>query len=236
MITRRHALTNIGVSAAAVLGLSENVTASLGASAQPFSLPPLPYAFDALEPYIDAQTMQIHHDRHHAAYVNNLNNAIAKHPDLARKSVEELVGGLSSLPEAVRTAVRNNGGGHVNHSLFWQVMKKNPGGKPVGELAKAIEKKFGGLSAFQDQFTRAALGVFGSGWAWLTLTKKKELIIESTPNQDNPWMSGNAPLMCIDVWEHAYYLKYQNRRADYVTAWHNVINWDFVSERYRKLA
>lgn len=139
------------------------------------------------------------------------------------------------MPEAVRTAVRNNGGGHANHSLFWQVMRKNPGGKPRGELAGVIDKKFGGLASFQDQLTKAALSVFGSGWAWLSLTKSKELVIETTPNQDNPWMSGNAPLLGLDVWEHAYYLKYQNRRADYIAAWHNVVNWDFVSDRYSRL-
>jgi len=202
----------------------------------PFTLPPLGYAFDALEPYIDAQTMQIHHDRHHATYVNNLNNAVAGHPELARTSAQELVGGLASLPESIRTAVRNNGGGHANHSFFWQVLAKNGGGKPTGELARAIDKKFGGFDKFQEQFTKAALGVFGSGWAWLTVGPAKDLLIQSTPNQDNPWMAARTPILGIDVWEHAYYLKYQNRRPEYVAAFYNVINWDFVSERYRALA
>ncbi len=233
MMNRREALNRIGLSAAAaaVPGMSP----AQAAPAAPFSLPALPYAFDALEPHIDAETMQIHHDRHHQGYVNNLNAAVAKAPELAGKPVEAIVGNLSAVPEAIRTAVRNNGGGHANHSLFWQVMTKGPAGKPAGELAKAIDTKFGSLASFQDQFTKAALSVFGSGWAWLSLTKSKELVIETTPNQDNPWMSGNTPILGLDVWEHAYYLKYQNKRADYIAAWHNVVNWDFVSERYREL-
>jgi Fe-Mn family superoxide dismutase len=231
-MTRRDALRTLAVAPAAWTPLPGFQAASGG----PFTLPPLPYPFDALEPYIDAQTMQIHHDRHHGAYVNNLNAAVAKHPSLAGKTVEELMRNLQTVPEDVRTAVRNNGGGHINHSLFWELMKKNPGGKPVGELAKAIDRKFGSFASFQDQFTKAALGVFGSGWAWLSLDSSKELAIETSPNQDNPWMRGNTPVLGIDVWEHAYYLKYQNRRADYVAAWWNVVNWDFVSERYRTLA
>ncbi|MEN6533196.1 MAG: superoxide dismutase [Bryobacteraceae bacterium] len=228
-MTRREYLKAIGVTAAGGAIFSRTAVA-----AEPFTLPALGYPFDALEPYIDAQTMQIHHDRHHAAYVNNLNKAIAQSPELGSKSIEELMASLSSVPETIRTAVRNNGGGHINHSLFWKVLKKS-GGKPSGELAKALDSRFGGLSGFQEQFTKAALGVFGSGWAWLTLDRDRNLAIESTPNQDNPWMDRKTPLLVIDVWEHAYYLKYQNRRADYVAAWHNVVNWDFVSARYREL-
>ena len=202
----------------------------------PFTLPPLPYAFDALEPHIDAQTMQIHHDKHHAAYVANLNKAIADAPEnaresLAKESVDVLLMNLSSVPEKIRTAVRNNGGGHFNHSLFWQMMKKGGGGEPKGEISKAIDEKFKSFSAFKDEFAKAALGQFGSGWAWLTLDGK-ELRIEATPNQDTPWSSRRRPLLGIDVWEHAYYLKYQNRRADYIAAWFNVVDWDFVAERF----
>jgi len=195
----------------------------------------LPYAFDALEPYIDAQTMQIHHDRHHAAYVDNLNKAVANYPDLAKKPVEELVRDLNSVPEAIRTAVRNHGGGHANHTLYWQIMSKSGAKEPVGELAKAIDKRFGSFSAFQDQITRAAAGVFGSGWAWLCLDQAKQLAITTSPNQDTPLSMGHVPLLGIDVWEHAYYLKYQNRRAEYLAAFQKVVNWDIVSGRYAKL-
>ena len=180
--------------------------------------------------------MEIHHDKHHQAYVNNLNKAIAAHPELGKQPVETLVKNLSTLPEDIRTAVRNNGGGHANHSLFWLSLGKNNGSKPAGsELGKAIEAKFGNYSAFQEQFTKAALGVFGSGWAWLSLDPKKQLLIESTPNQDSPLTAGRQPVFGIDVWEHAYYLKYQNKRADYIAAFYNVIDWEGVSERYRKL-
>lgn len=230
-MTRRDWVRALGVLPATLAPLGRTQTGAGG----PFTLPPLPYPFDALEPYIDALTMQIHHDRHHGAYVNNLNAAVAKHPSLAGKTVEELVRDLQAVPEDVRTAVRNNGGGHINHSLFWEIMKKNPGGKPLGELAKAIDRKFGSFASFQDQLTKAALGVFGSGWAWLSITPARELVIETSPNQDNPWMKGNTPVLGIDVWEHAYYLKYQNRRADYIAAWWNVVHWEFVSERYRRL-
>lgn len=202
----------------------------------PFTLPPLPYAFDALEPHIDAQTMQIHHDKHHAAYVTNLNKAVADHPELASKSVEDLIRNLTAVPENIRTAVRNQGGGHANHSLFWQTLKKNNGATPQGELAKAIDKKFGSFAAFKDEFTKAATTLFGSGWAWLSLDASKELRLEPTPNQDSPLSAGRTPLLGIDVWEHAYYLKYQNRRADYIKAFYDVINWDFVAERYQKQA
>ena len=203
--------------------------------AGPFTLPPLPYAFDALEPFIDARTMEIHHDRHHRAYVTNLNKAVAAHPELGKQPVEELVMNLSTLPEDIRTAVRNNGGGHANHSLFWKTLGKNNGTSPRGELAKAIDNKFMNYSAFQQQLTKAALGVFGSGWAWLTLDANKQLLVEPTPNQDSVLTAGHQPVFGIDVWEHAYYLKYQNKRPDYVAAFFNVINWDAVSERYQKL-
>jgi len=221
--------------AIANVALSTASRAQTPPPAGPFTLPPLPYAFDALEPYIDARTMEIHHDKHHQAYVNNLNKAIAAHPELSKQPVEQLVKDLSMLPEDIRTAVRNNGGGHANHSLFWLSLGKNNGSKPVGELGKAIEAKFGNYSTFQEQFTKAALGVFGSGWAWLSVDPNKQLIIESTPNQDSPLTAGRQPLFGVDVWEHAYYLKYQNRRPDYIAAFYNVIDWEGVSERYRKL-
>ncbi|HEY7443924.1 MAG TPA: superoxide dismutase [Vicinamibacterales bacterium] len=193
-------------------------------------LPPLPYDFDALEPHIDAQTMQIHHGKHHATYVTNLNNALEKYPDLQSKSVEDLVRDLSKVPEDVRTAVRNNGGGHLNHSMFWQIMGPKGGGSPSGALGDAIKSSFGSFDGFKEQFAKAALGRFGSGWAWLISTGGK-LSIESTPNQDNPIMEGKKAIAGLDVWEHAYYLKYQNRRADYITAWWNVVNWAEVAKR-----
>jgi Fe-Mn family superoxide dismutase len=194
-------------------------------------LPPLPYAFDALEPHIDAQTMQIHHDKHHAAYVAILNKAVAPFPELGKKPVKDLLKDLSAVPEKIRTAVRNQGGGHYNHSLFWQMMSKNGGGQPAGELSKAIDRKFGSFGAFKDQFTKAAVVQFGSGWAWL-VSDGGELRIQSTPNQDSPVSEGKQPLLGLDVWEHAYYLKYQNRRPEYVAAWFNVIHWDDVSRRF----
>jgi superoxide dismutase, Fe-Mn family len=202
-----------------------------------FTLPPLPYAFDALEPYIDAQTMQIHHDKHHAAYVNNLNAAIEKAPELASKSLDELNTGIATVPEAVRTAIRNNGGGHWNHSMFWLWLDPaKKGGEPTGALADAIKKSFGDYAKFKEQFAAAAVGRFGSGWAWL-INKGGTLAITSTPNQDNPLMDGTKPgdvLLGLDVWEHAYYLKYQNRRPDYIAAFWNVINWPKVAEPYGK--
>jgi superoxide dismutase, Fe-Mn family len=196
----------------------------------PFQLPALPYDFAALEPHIDAQTMQIHHGKHHAAYVNNLNAAIEKHANLAGKSVEDLVKNLSAVPEDIRTAVRNNGGGHVNHSMFWQIMGPGKGGAPTGAIASAINSAFGGFDAFKDQMNKGGAGRFGSGWVWLVESGGK-LAVESTPNQDNPMMEGKKPIFGIDVWEHAYYLKYQNRRPDYLAAWWNVINWDEVNKR-----
>ena len=194
-------------------------------------LPPLPYSFDALEPYIDAKTMEIHHDKHHGAYVTNLNKALDSAPNLQSLSVEELISKLDSVPEAIRTAVRNNGGGHANHTLFWRIMKKGGGGEPKGELQQAINSAFGSFAEFKTKFNQAATTRFGSGWAWLQI-KGGKLGIESYPNQDNPLMSGAKPVMGLDVWEHAYYLKYQNRRPEYIEAWWNVVNWDAIAEQY----
>ena len=199
-----------------------------------FTLPPLPYDFAALEPHIDAKTMEIHHGKHHQAYVNNLNAAIEKAPELKDKPLEELLKNLNAAPESVRTAVRNNGGGHWNHSFFWQIMGPKAGGEPKGALGDAIKSSFGGFDKFKEQFAAAGGGRFGSGWAWL-LNDGGKLSITSTPNQDNPLMEGKSPnsvLLGIDVWEHAYYLKYQNRRPDYIAAWWNVVNWDAVAKRF----
>jgi Fe-Mn family superoxide dismutase len=196
------------------------------------SLPPLPYAPDALEPHIDSQTMQIHHGKHHQAYVNNLNAALEKAPELQKKSLDDLMRDLGKVPESVRTAVRNNGGGHWNHTMFWQIMAPKGGGKPGGGLAQSIDKAFGSFDKFKEQFGAAAIGRFGSGWAWLIVERGGGLKIESTPNQDNPLMDGKTAIMGLDVWEHAYYLKYQNRRPDYVAAWWNVVNWPEVARRY----
>ncbi len=197
-----------------------------------FELPPLPYEKSALEPNIDAQTMEIHHDKHHAGYVNNLNKALEGHPELQSKSLEDLLGSIDSLPENIRTAVRNNAGGHANHSLFWQIMSPNGGGQPTGDLATAINSSFGSFDNFKQQFTAAAGGRFGSGWAWLLVGSDGSLSITSTPNQDSPLMEGKKPILGLDVWEHAYYLKYQNRRPDYIAAWWNVVNWPEVAKRY----
>ena len=192
-------------------------------------LPPLPYDFAALEPHIDAQTMQIHHGKHHQAYVNNLNAALEKHTDLQKMSAEELLRNLGSVPEDIRPAVRNNGGGHVNHTMFWKMMAPNAGGPPSGRVAEAIKASFGGFDAFKEQFAKAGVSRFGSGWAWL-IDNNGKLSIESTANQDNPLSDGKKPILGIDVWEHAYYLKYQNRRPDYITAWWNVVNWAEVNK------
>ena len=199
----------------------------------PFTLPALPYGFDALEPHIDARTMEIHHGKHHQAYVNNLNAALEKAPELQSKSLDDLMRGVNTVPESVRAAVRNNGGGHWNHSMFWTWMSPTAGGEPSGKLADAIKSAFGDFSKFKEQFAAAGTGRFGSGWAWLVSDGGK-LSIMSTPNQDNPLMDGKKAILGLDVWEHAYYLKYQNKRADYIAAWWNVVNWDFVAERYAK--
>jgi Fe-Mn family superoxide dismutase len=198
-----------------------------------FTLPPLPYAYNALEPHIDEQTMRIHHDKHHDTYVKNLNAALEPHSALQKKSLEELLRGVDSLPEAVRTPVRNNGGGHANHTMFWETMAPGGAKEPSGALADAITKAFGGFSQFKEQFAKACAGRFGSGWGWL-VADKDSLAIESTPNQDSPIMSGKTPILGCDVWEHAYYLKYQNRRPDYVTAWWNVVNWTDVARRFEQ--
>lgn len=202
-----------------------------------YQLPALPYSNDALEPYIDARTMEIHHDKHHAAYVTNLNNAIKDQPQLEAKSIEALISDLASVPEAIRTPVRNNGGGHWNHTFFWSIMGPNAGGKPTGPLAAAIDAAFGSFEAFQEKFQAAAVSRFGSGWAWLSVKADKSLCICSTANQDNPLMKGTVdcvgtPILGVDVWEHAYYLSYQNRRPDYLKAWWNVVNWPAVASLY----
>ena len=199
-----------------------------------FQLPDLPYGFDALEPHIDTATMQIHHGKHHQAYINNLNAAIEKAPELASKSLDDLIRGINSVPEAVRTAVRNNGGGHWNHSMFWKWMAPNAGGTPGGEIGKAINDSFGGFDKFKEQWSAAGAGRFGSGWVWL-MNEGGKLSITSTPNQDNPLMEGkSAPILGLDVWEHAYYLRYQNKRPDYITAWWNVVNWEEVESSFSR--
>ncbi len=228
MITRRSLLELAALGAVA--------TATASAADPPYTLPKLPYAYDALEPYIDVQTMQIHHDKHHQAYVDNLNKAIGGDPALVKLTVEELLQQLDSLPTAIRTQVRNQGGGHANHSLFWQTLAPaSKSGKPGGRLATALDSSFGGQEKFEGAFRTAALSVFGSGWAWLTTDQGGKIAIETSANQDSPLSSGRQPILGVDVWEHAYYLKYQNRRPEYVAAFCHVINWDFVSERFAKL-
>jgi superoxide dismutase, Fe-Mn family len=198
-----------------------------------FSLPDLPYPHNALEPHIDARTMEIHHQKHHGGYVSKLNDAVSKHPELKDKSVEDLLRGIESIPEDIRTAVRNNGGGHANHSLFWRIMGPNAGGEPTGGVGDAIRSAFGDFSAFRDKFAAAATGRFGSGWAWLILGNGGNVEIIDLPNQDSPLMQGRKPILGLDVWEHAYYLNYQNRRPDYVNAWWNVVNWAEVDKQYQ---
>ena len=196
-----------------------------------YELPKLPYPYDALEPHIDARTMEIHYTKHHQAYVDNLNKAVAG-TGLENKTVEDLISDLSAVPENIRTAVRNNGGGHANHSFFWKIMGRKAGGEPKGKLADDIKSTFGGFDQFKEKLNAAGVGRFGSGWAWLIKNKNGNLEIISTPNQDNPLMDGNTPVLGVDVWEHAYYLKYQNRRADYLKAWWNVVNWDAIASNY----
>jgi len=240
-MTRREALKTAALATAGAAALPHTLAQSQPAPAPPgpFTLPRLPYACDALEPHLDARTMEIHHGKHHATYVANLNKALSELPSLPAQPIEALLRALDSLPSGVRTPVRNNGGGHLNHSLFWQMMRPNGGGQPKGELARAIAREFGSFAAFQDRFTKAALGQFGSGWAWL-VEHAGRLQVVATPNQDTPVMGvavagcQGTPLLGLDVWEHAYYLKYQNRRADYVAAWWNVVNWDFVAERFAR--
>ncbi|HNQ74581.1 MAG TPA: superoxide dismutase [Verrucomicrobiota bacterium] len=240
MMTRRQAIKTtamLATASAVVPGALAQPTPAAVASASPFKLPPLPYAFDALEPHLDARTMEIHHDKHHQAYVDNLNKAFAQMPwGGALPTFSHLENNWLKNPKFLseNPAVRNNGGGHYNHSLFWQMMKKNGGGEPKAELARAIEKHFGNFTDFKTKFSDAAMKQFGSGWAWL-VSHEGKLAIESTPNQDTPLSTGKQPLLGLDVWEHAYYLKYQNKRADYITAWWNVVNWDFVAERHARL-
>ncbi|MEE9132771.1 MAG: superoxide dismutase [Gemmatimonadota bacterium] len=195
-------------------------------------LPPLPYDYNALEPYIDEQTMRIHHDKHHAGYVSKLNAALEQHPALSDWSTEQLLAQLNEVPEDIRTAVRNNGGGHANHTLFWSIMSPNGGGDPTGNLAEALSAKFGDFASLKEQLSNAAATRFGSGWGWLSVDSNGELVVESTPNQDNPLTQGRTPILGVDVWEHAYYLKYQNRRPEYIEAWWNTVNWGAVAERY----
>lgn len=197
-----------------------------------FKLPELAYAYDALEPHIDARTMEIHHSKHHAGYTNNLNAALEKHPNLEGKSVVDLLSDLNAVPEDIRTAVRNNGGGYFNHKIFWKVMSPDGGGEPSGALADALNAAFGDFASFKDTFSKTAAGQFGSGWGWLAKKSDGGLVVVSTPNQDNPVSQGLTPLLGVDVWEHAYYLNYQNRRADYIGAWWNVVNWDEVARRF----
>ena len=246
-MNRRKFLANTGIVGAKLLGAASLAPGVLRAATftdsdsnltledKPvaFTVPPLPYPFDALEPYIDAKTMEIHHDKHHGGYVTNLNKALDGHADLQAKSVDDLLKSLDSIPENIRAAVRNNAGGHWNHTLFWPLMKKGGGGEPKGGLSAAIISTFGSFAGFQDKFTAAGLGRFGSGWAWLLLRDGK-LVIDSTPNQDTPYSlaGGGKAVLGLDVWEHAYYLKYQNLRGDYIKAWWNVVNWDRASELY----
>ena len=243
---RREFLVSGSLTGAALLGTNQ-LSASLLAAGGPkncnagstpeekpmaFTVPALPFAFDALEPYIDARTMEIHHDKHHGAYVTNLNKALDGHADLQSKSIDDLLKNLDAVPEGIRGAVRNNGGGHWNHSLFWTQLKKGGGGEPKGDLGAAISSSFGTFSAFQEKFAAAGLGRFGSGWAWLIL-KDGKLAIDSTPNQDTPYFLGGKAVLGLDVWEHAYYLKYRNLRPAYIKAWWSVVNWDAVAERYK---
>ena len=196
-----------------------------------YTLPDLPYAYNALEPHFDEQTMRIHHDKHHGGYASKVNAALEGHDDLASKSIEDLLKDINSVPENIRTAVRNNGGGHANHSLFWEILSPNGGGEPTGAVGDAIKSKFGSFEAFKDEFSKAAAGRFGSGWAWLVVNNG-DVEVTSTPNQDSPYMEGKTPILGLDVWEHAYYLKYQNRRPDYINAFFNVVNWDEVNKRF----
>ena len=198
----------------------------------PFVLPPLPYGFDALEPHIDAKTMEIHHDKHHATYVANANKALENHPALAAKSVEDLLWGINEVPEDIRTVIRNNAGGHSNHSIFWTIMGPGGGGAPKGRMGDSIKTTFGSYDAFKELLQKTAVGQFGSGWAWLVVDRNAKLSVKGYPNQDSPYMEGLTPILGVDVWEHAYYLKYQNKRPDYVTAWFNTLNWEAVEVRF----
>jgi len=229
-LNRRQLLQAFGASAA-TLALAPHV---LAADIAEFKLPKLPYAYDALEPHIDAETMKIHHDRHHQAYVTNLNAALKDHPEFFKKSIVQLLKEIDQVPEMIRQAVINNGGGHANHSLFWDVMMPKGGGEPGGALAKSIDAAFGSFDKYKAKMSEAAMKRFGSGWAWLVSDGGGQLLVISSANQDSPYLKGQTPLLGLDVWEHAYYLKYQNKRADYVKAWWNTVNWSYVAERYAK--
>lgn len=246
-ISRRRFLHTVGLTGSAALlasiGGGRRALAAIaapsgqaysGAVAATAALPPLPYDYNALEPFIDEATMRIHHTRHHMTYITNLNAALANYPDLQNRDTTDLIANLNSLPEALRTPVRNNGGGHVNHSIFWSIMSPNGGGEPAGALAQAIRGTFGTPAYMKSLVNDAALRRFGSGWGWLVMDGKGNLLVTSTANQDSPYMEGQIPLLGIDVWEHAYYLKYQNRRADYLNAWWNVVNWDAVGRRFEQ--
>jgi Fe-Mn family superoxide dismutase len=247
MPTRRKAIKTLAWTTGGLLatGLplaAQQAPPAAGAASAPdtegvFKLPPLGYDYDALEPFIDAETMKIHHDKHHAAYVSKLNQAVAK-AQISGQTIEELLSSLSKLPESVQADIRNQGGGHANHTLFWQILRKNENGKPLGELGSAIDKSFGGFQKFQEQFAEASMKLFGSGWVWLVVrgNRSSKLEILSTPNQDSPLSQGAIPVLGIDLWEHAYYLKHQNRRADYVQSFSKVLNWDFISDRFSKLS
>jgi Fe-Mn family superoxide dismutase len=236
MSFNRRDMLRAGIGAASAAIADRVFVSQVSAAEAPlgYTLPKLPYAYNALEPHIDTRTMEIHHDKHHAAYVDNLNKALAGHADLMKKDPITLVSEIDDVPADIRQAVINNGCGHVNHSLFWQMMAPKAGGAPKGDVAKAIEKSFGSLDAFKMQFADAGMKRFGSGWAWLIAAPDGSLSIVSSANQDSPYMEGKTPILGLDVWEHAYYLKHQNKRADYVTAWWNVVNWDFVNELYAK--
>ena len=239
-IDRRTAMVQMSALAGAAIFVPGQLAqaqqaAAAAPPAAPFTLPALPYSYDALEPYFDAETMHLHHDKHHQTYVNNLNAAVAGHPELAGKTVNELVANLAALPDSIRTAIQNNGGGHANHSFWWTTLGKG-GGAPAGELAKAIDARFGTVSTLQEKLTAAAMSVFGSGWAWLVKKSDGTLDIEITHNQDSPLTLGHTPVLAIDVWEHAYYLKFHNVRADYVKAYFQVVNWDYVSGQFAKKA
>jgi len=236
-MNRRSILKGLASGAGlAISGASLNPYAlaqvSVSAPGGPYTLPPLPYSYDALEPFIDAATMHLHHDKHHASYVEHLNAAVAGHPEVAGKSVEELLAHLDTVPESIRTAIRNQAGGDSNHSFWWPTLSRSGGDGPKAELAKDVDAQFGSFAQFQDRFSKAAAGVFGSGWAWLTLGGDGKLQIETTANQDSPITSGRTPVLGLDVWEHAYYMKYQNRRPEYVAAFFHIVNWDFVSGQY----
>jgi Fe-Mn family superoxide dismutase len=247
MPTRRKALQTLALTSGGLLAsgfplLAQTTSSAATPSSAPepegvFKLPPLGYDYDALEPFIDAETMKIHHDKHHAAYVSKLNQAVAK-AQISGQTVDELLGSLSKLPESVQNDIRNQGGGHANHTLFWQILRKNENGKPLGELASAIDKSFGSFQKFQEQFAETSMKLFGSGWVWLVARGKKtdKLELLATANQDSPLSLGATPLLGIDLWEHAYYLKHQNRRADYVQTFSKVLHWDFISDRFSKLA